>query len=75
MWRYFLGGMTILFGAGALAGLMLIVFSVVERDYPTAGRVLVGTLIFAGIAWVCRRDWQRAQQERAFRRKNGANDG
>jgi hypothetical protein len=70
MWRLMVGFGMILFSLGTLAGLGLIVMLVIDREYDPLPRVAFGTVMFAGVAWRCRRRWQLEQQAREFRREN-----
>jgi hypothetical protein len=68
MWRAFMILCTVVFGLGAIAGAVLIVVSLVERDAKGAATAALGTPVLGLIAFACRRDWQRENQRREFER-------
>ena len=60
---------TVFFSIGALAGLLVIVMSAFDGEWKDAGRMIFGTPALAMAAFAFRRSWQRANQEREFRRE------
>ena len=70
MWRVLVALGTILFSLGTLAGLLLVGMELHDGNPSAAGSVATGTIVLAIGAWCFRRDWQRANQARAFARES-----
>ena len=60
---------TFVFSIGLFASLTLIIMLTIDREYDDLPRVAFGAVALAGAAWSSRRSWQRANQEREFRRE------
>jgi hypothetical protein len=75
MKRAWMMGGTVVFTLGTLAGASLLVMLLVDAEYGEAGRVALGTLALGAAARGFRLGWQRANQEREFRREPSSATG
>ena len=70
MWRAFLILCTFVFGLGALSGLVIAGFGVVEGDFKTAAMMTGFAAFLSWGTYACRQDWRRGNQRREFEAEN-----
>ncbi len=68
MWRVFMILCMVVFGLGAISGLVIAGFAVVEGDLKTAGMTGFFAVMMGWSTFAFRRDWQRENQRREFER-------